>query len=102
MDTWLELQFKNKVKKDNRASVFYRKEGNKCYARKELLKSLEYYTKSICSATPCGREYGLAVANRSAVSFEMREYEVHKAWIADLPVYLKFASAFLYNFKEIQ
>ncbi|XP_030763066.1 SET and MYND domain-containing protein 4-like [Sitophilus oryzae] len=75
VDSWLETQFKNKVKKDNSMSTFYRQEGNKCYARKDLLKSLEFYTKSLCCATPNGREYGLALANRSAVSFEMKEFE---------------------------
>lgn len=62
--------------KDDGLSTYYRKEGNKCYARKDLVKSLEYYTKSLCCATPNSREYGLALANRSAVSFEMKEYEV--------------------------
>ncbi|KAJ8964737.1 hypothetical protein NQ314_004668 [Rhamnusium bicolor] len=75
VDSWLESQFKNKVKKDDHLSTFYRQEGNKCYARKDLLKSLEFYTKSLCCATPSGREYGLALANRSAVSFEMKEFE---------------------------
>lgn len=72
----MEAQFKSKIKKDDRLSIFYRKEGNKCYARKDLLKSLEFYTKSLCCATTDSREYGLALANRSAVSFEMKEYEV--------------------------
>lgn len=76
VESWLESQFKSKVKKDDRLSIFFRKEGNKCYARKDLLKSLEFYTKSLCYATPGSREYGLALANRSAVSFEMKEYEV--------------------------
>lgn len=75
VDSWLETQFKNKVQKDDTLSTYYRQEGNKCYARKDLLKSLEFYTKSLCCATPNGREYGLALANRSAVSFEMKEYE---------------------------
>ncbi|XP_057661790.1 SET and MYND domain-containing protein 4-like isoform X1 [Diorhabda carinulata] len=73
--SWLENQFKNKVVKDDGLSLFYRKEGNKCYAQKNLLKSLEFYTKSLCTATPGSREYGLALANRSAVTFEMKEYE---------------------------
>lgn len=76
VESWLESQFKSKLKKDDRLSIVYRKEGNKCYARKDLLKSLEFYTKSLCCATPGSREYGLALANRSAVSFEMKEYEV--------------------------
>lgn len=76
MDSWLENQFKNKAAKDDRLSLYYRKEGNKCYAQKNLLKSLEFYTKSLCTATPGSREYGLALANRSAVTFEMKEYEV--------------------------
>lgn len=74
VDSWLQTQFENKVEKDDTLSTFYRQEGNKCYARKELLKSLELYTKSLCCATPNGQEYGLALANRSAVSFEMREF----------------------------
>lgn len=77
VDSWLESQFKNKTKKDDNLSTFYRQEGNKCYARKDLLKSLEFYTKSLCCATPNSREYGLALANRSAVSFEMKEFEVN-------------------------
>jgi len=76
VDSWLQTQFENKVEKDDTLSTFYRQEGNKCYARKELLKSLELYTKSLCCATPNGQEYGLALANRSAVSFEMREFSV--------------------------
>ncbi|CAG9864473.1 unnamed protein product [Phyllotreta striolata] len=75
VDSWLENQFKDKIVKDDRLSLYYRKEGNKCYAQKNLLKSLEFYTKSLCTATPGSKEYGLALANRSAVSFEMKEYE---------------------------
>lgn len=76
IENWLQAQFKNKTLKDDKLSTVYRQEGNKYYARKDRLKSLEFYTKSLCSATPNGKEYGLALANRSAVSFEMGEYEV--------------------------
>lgn len=76
MDSWLETQFKNKTGKNDSLSTIYRQEGNKCYAKKDLLKSLEFYTRSLCCATPNGKEYGLALANRSAVSFEMKEFEV--------------------------
>ncbi|ENN79834.1 hypothetical protein YQE_03657, partial [Dendroctonus ponderosae] len=75
VDSWLETQFKNKIGKDDSLSTIYRQEGNKCYAKKDLLKSLEFYTRSLCCATPNGKEYGLALANRSAVSFEMKEFE---------------------------
>ncbi|XP_019867309.1 SET and MYND domain-containing protein 4 [Aethina tumida] len=75
IENWLQAQFKNKTLKDDKLSTVYRQEGNKYYARKDRLKSLEFYTKSLCSATPNGKEYGLALANRSAVSFEMGEYE---------------------------
>lgn len=76
IDSWLETQFKNKTEKDDALSTFYRQEGNKYYARKNLLKSMEFYIKSLCFATPNGKEYGLALANRSAVFFEMEEFEV--------------------------
>ncbi|KAL1516683.1 hypothetical protein ABEB36_000563 [Hypothenemus hampei] len=75
VESWLEIKFKTKVQKDDSLSTFYRQEGNKCYARKDLLKSLELYTKSLCFATVNSREYGLALANRSAVSFEMKEFQ---------------------------
>ncbi|CAH0547824.1 unnamed protein product [Brassicogethes aeneus] len=75
IENWLEVQFKTKTLKNDKLSTVYRQEGNKCYARKDRLKSLEFYTKSLCSATTNGKEYGLALANRSAVSFEMGEYE---------------------------
>ncbi|KAJ8981287.1 hypothetical protein NQ317_004023 [Molorchus minor] len=42
VDSWLESQFKAK---DDNLSTFYRQEGNKCYARKDLLKSLEFLYK---------------------------------------------------------
>nr|CAI5865838.1 unnamed protein product [Callosobruchus analis] len=94
VDSWLESHFINKVEKDDKVSIQYRKEGNKYYACKDLVKSLEYYTKSICNATLNGREYSLALANRSAVTFEMREYEnclkdIELCLKADYPTALK-------------
>ncbi|CAH1968869.1 unnamed protein product [Acanthoscelides obtectus] len=75
IDSWLESHFINIIEKDDKTSTHYRKEGNKCYARKDLVKSLKYYTKSVCNATPGNREYALALANRSAVILEMGAYE---------------------------
>ncbi|VEN37449.1 unnamed protein product [Callosobruchus maculatus] len=94
VDSWLETHFINRIEKDDKTSIQYRKEGNKYYASKDLVKSLEYYTKSICNATVGGREYSLALANRSAVTFEMREYEnclrdIELCLKADYPTALK-------------
>ncbi|XP_044254997.1 SET and MYND domain-containing protein 4-like [Tribolium madens] len=72
--SWLENQFKNKTVKNNTISALHRREGNNFYAEKNLIKSFDCYTKSLRFAIPYSKEYGLALANRSAVSFELKEY----------------------------
>lgn len=74
--SWLESQFKKKTLKNDAISALHRREGNNFYAKKNLVKSLQFYTKSLCFATPHSKESGLALANRSAVLFEMREYQL--------------------------
>ncbi|XP_066256363.1 SET and MYND domain-containing protein 4-like [Euwallacea similis] len=74
INSWLKTHFQNKVLKDDTQSVQFRQEGNQCYARKELVKCLQLYTKSMCFATLNSKEYGLALANRSAAFLELKEY----------------------------
>lgn len=62
--------------KDNTKSIHIRKQGNVFYKNKSLKKSLQLYNSSICYAPVSSEEYFLALANRSAVTFEMGKYEV--------------------------
>lgn len=53
--------------------------GNKLYANKKYFRrSIEFYTKSLNFAEFNGEAYSLALANRSAVFFELKDYLVSK------------------------
>lgn len=91
---WLDAQFDEETLKDNITSTEYRKQGNTHFAKKNLLKSWKFYTRSLCWALPSSKQFGLAAANRSAVTFEMKEYheclcDIELCLSADYPDELK-------------
>lgn len=50
--------------------------GNQKYAKADVEGSLKLYTESIICAPHSSREMLLALGNRSAASFRLRNYEV--------------------------
>ncbi|XP_045465214.1 SET and MYND domain-containing protein 4-like isoform X2 [Harmonia axyridis] len=72
---WLKDQLKQNTGKNNDISSLIRKEGNKFYKEKSLTNSLKSYNSSMCYAQESSEEYFLALANRSAATFELERYE---------------------------
>lgn len=62
-------------KKNNSKADELREVGNSLYKSSKFFDALIWYNKSICKATAGSRELALGFANRSAVYFELREYE---------------------------
>lgn len=49
--------------------------GNKHYIKREYDKCYYHYTKSLCYANIEDESYGLALANRSALFYDMEDYK---------------------------
>lgn len=64
------------ITKNEDLAQLFRNQGNTCYKKKELEKSFQQYTYSLTVAGYGGTQYALALSNRSAVLFEMKEFEV--------------------------
>lgn len=62
--------------KNNPKSLALRNEGSKCFSKKKYINALRLYNESICFATENSEELSIAYANRSAVYFELKEYEL--------------------------
>lgn len=78
-------------------SIRLRREGNKLYQKDQHYKALEVYTCSILNAPVegPGNELSLALANRSAVLFKLREYpksleDIQQALSYGYPVELRY------------
>lgn len=74
---WFDNYSKRKINvKNDSESEKYRKLGNEYYIKRDNKESLRYYNKSVIFATYKSKNYGLALANRSAVFFVLKDYEV--------------------------
>lgn len=64
--------------KNNERARQIRQKGNILFALKgvNLYKALELYNQSLCLAVPNTQDYGIALANRSAVYLELRSPEL--------------------------
>lgn len=63
--------------KSNKMSKKIRLKGNELFASdSDLSKSLELYNESICWAEDTGEELAIGLANRSAVYFEWKKYDI--------------------------
>lgn len=76
MDWIDEIFVSDSIKNDERSKKL-RENGNKLYKEKKCNEALEAYTESIVYATPDGNEITLAYANRSAVLYTIKDYEVY-------------------------
>lgn len=63
------------VGKCNRKSAEVRQVGNRFYLEKNFDEALKKYNESICYAEAGSEHLGTGYANRSAIYYEMREYE---------------------------
>lgn len=64
------------IGKFNEKSDLLRSEGNQLYALRNFHDALIKYNESLCTAENESENIGLAYANRSAVYFEMKLYEL--------------------------
>ncbi|XP_039451251.1 SET and MYND domain-containing protein DDB_G0273589-like [Culex pipiens pallens] len=64
------------VGKDNAKAVYHRKVGNFAYLEKRFDDALWSYNRSICFAENLSEHLGIGYANRSAIYYELGEYEV--------------------------
>lgn len=62
--------------KNNEKANEFRAIGNQHYQLHEFFEAIINYNKSLCHAQPNSTEFSLAFANRSAVYFEIEEYEI--------------------------
>jgi tetratricopeptide (TPR) repeat protein len=62
--------------KNNSIANKFRLKGNEYYKSLQFDEALICYNKSLCYALPTSIEFALCFANRSAVYFEIQEYEV--------------------------
>lgn len=61
-------------------SVQMRTVGNEHFVKKDYRDCYFYYCKSLCYANQGSENYGLALANRSALLYELGDLEVSKAF----------------------
>lgn len=61
-------------KKNNTISTKYRLIGNELYNKSKFFNALKFYNKSLCHAILSTENFALGFANRSAVYFEIGEY----------------------------
>uniref|UniRef100_A0A1Q3EWI7 MYND-type domain-containing protein n=1 Tax=Culex tarsalis TaxID=7177 RepID=A0A1Q3EWI7_CULTA len=61
--------------KCNRRAAELRQEGNRLFLGKKFDDALAKFNESICAAEPGSEHLGMGYANRSAVYYEMDEYE---------------------------
>jgi SET and MYND domain-containing protein 4 len=61
--------------KNNKLADKYRDEGNQNYKKKDFYEALKSYNKSFCYAEPLSDRISLVFANRSAVYFEVNQFE---------------------------
>jgi SET and MYND domain-containing protein 4 len=64
------------LKKSTLKANEHRLAGNEAYKSCKFREALVSYNKSLCHAIPGSREFSLAFANRSAVYFELDEFEL--------------------------
>ncbi|XP_058463040.1 SET and MYND domain-containing protein 4-like [Malaya genurostris] len=69
------INISNKVKCNFHASVT-RQVGNRLFQEKRFRAALEKYNESICWAKADSEELALGYANRSAIYYEQKEYEI--------------------------
>lgn len=79
---WLKSKIKGdelvKNDKSDEKSGELRTLGNKYFSlkNKDYFKALEFYNQSICYALPKSEQLGIGYANRSAIYFEWKKYEI--------------------------
>ncbi|XP_038119011.1 uncharacterized protein LOC6040521 [Culex quinquefasciatus] len=61
--------------KDNSLAVHHRQLGNRAYLEKRFIDALWQYNRSICFAENLSEHLGIGYANRSAIYYEIEEYE---------------------------
>jgi SET and MYND domain-containing protein 4 len=69
-------QVDSKACKNADLSTHYRNEGNSMYQQSKFYETLESYNKSLMSSKPNSLERAPAFANRSAVYFEVKQYQL--------------------------
>lgn len=85
-----------RVKKNNNLARKIRQEGNKKFVQRgveNFIEALNLYNQSLCLALPGSEEYGIALANRSAVYLALRKPEfglkdIHNARQSGYPLKL--------------
>lgn len=75
MDNWLSKHTSYQNRKNNQKALDLRNIGNKFFLKKNYNKCYYYYTKSLCYASFKDEDYGIALANRSALFYDQQDYE---------------------------
>lgn len=72
----LEIEFCQKAAKGKEASDLYRDQGNMRYVKEEFIRTLELFNKSVCFAPEGSNQLCKAYADRSAVYFSLKMYDL--------------------------
>lgn len=77
-DSKIDVDVPLRVPKDADKSKEYRMEGNKYFSLKNrnYVRALELYNQSICFAESNSEDLGIGYANRSAIYFEWKKYDL--------------------------
>lgn len=77
-DSGIKVDIPMCLTKNQATAEEYRKQGNQYFSLKNrnYVKALELYNQSICFAEANSEDIGIAYANRSAIYFEWKKYEL--------------------------
>ena len=87
--------WRNNKKKTSSSSEKYRNDGNRAFIQKDDMSAMYYYTRAVGYAPIDSKEISLAFANRSAVTYSLRDFsdalkDINRALKGDYPDHLKF------------
>lgn len=77
-DSKIKVDVPMRLSKSQEQSLEFRKEGNQYFSLKnrDYVRALELYNKSICFAKFGSEDMGIGYANRSAIYFDWKKYEL--------------------------
>lgn len=74
----IQVDVPYRLAKDAEKSLDFRKQGNQFFSLKnrDYVRALELYNQSICFAEPNSEDMSICYANRSAIYFEWKKYDL--------------------------
>lgn len=76
MEEWVNSIISKLTLKNDEEASRLKTLGNHFYSKRNFINALKLYTKALCNAVPNEATYYSIIANRSAVFYMMKYYEV--------------------------